>query len=108
MKIGLAVLLGVLACTACSVESHQKPFVGGFFNANKPIQYQRIEPVLNNFPDQDSLNLLNELGVEYIVLNHEAYEDLDEVEKYLTGMGLTKLIELNGQSVFLIHEVSVE
>lgn len=87
---------------------HQKPFVGGFFNANKPIQYQRIEPVLNNFPDQDSLNLLNELGVEYIVLNHEAYEDLDEVEKYLTGMGLTKLIELNGQSVFLIHEVSVE
>lgn len=28
MKIGLAVLLGVLACTACSVESHQKPFVG--------------------------------------------------------------------------------
>lgn len=87
---------------------HQKPIVGGFFNANKPLQYQNIEPVLNNFPDQDSLKLLKELGVKSIVINREAYKDFDEVEKYLLGMGLIHMFEMDGESVFTFLEMSIE
>ena len=79
---------------------HQKPIVGGFFNANKPHQYQAIEPILNSFPDQDSLNMLKELDVEYIVINRNAYDQFPEVEKYLISQELQQLTTLDGQSVF--------
>jgi hypothetical protein len=79
---------------------HQKPFVGGFFNANKPLQYQRIEPILNKFPDQDSIDVLRDLGVEYIVINRNAYDDFSGVENYLFSQKLNLLTTIDDQSVY--------
>jgi hypothetical protein len=83
---------------------HEKPFVGGFFNANKPLQYQRIEPVLNEFPDKRSIDLLRDLNVEYIVINQNAYQDYADLEHSLKTMNLTKITELDGQSVYTFAE----
>jgi len=83
---------------------HEKPFVGGFFNANKPLQYQRIEPVLNEFPDKRSIDLLRDLNVEYIVIDQNAYQDYADLEHSLKTMNLTKITELDGQSVYTFAE----
>ena len=53
-----------------------KPFVGGFFNANQPPQFLAIDPVLENFPDQASVSLLQTLKVAYVVVDSSKYQRL--------------------------------
>jgi hypothetical protein len=48
---------------------HGKPYLGGFFNAFPPEQYRRIAPILADFPSQRTLETLQDVGVEFIVLN---------------------------------------
>lgn len=79
---------------------HQKPIIGGFFNANKPIQYQNIEPILIKFPDPESIELLRELNVEFIVINSSSYDNFSDVENYLNKHQLIRLTEKDGQYVF--------
>ncbi len=52
---------------------HQKPFLGGDFNANQPEQYSRILPVMNKFPSPESVDLLRQLGVTYVVVDSARY-----------------------------------
>jgi len=79
---------------------HRKPFIGGFFNANQTPQYTRIQPVLDRFPAPDSLQLLNELGVQYVIVDTAQYADFPAVEKAVEQQGLRFLIELSGQRVY--------
>ena len=39
---------------------HNRPFVGGFFAAFAPAQFQRIRPILRSFPDDQGVELLRE------------------------------------------------
>ena len=48
---------------------HGKPYIGGFFNAFPPAQYKRIKPVLMNFPDAESVQLLRELKVRWVLVD---------------------------------------
>jgi hypothetical protein len=70
---------------------HQKPFIGGFFAAFPPAQYTRIQPVLDHFPDPDSIALLRELGVAYVLVDRSAYPDFPQVEKEIERLGLRLL-----------------
>lgn len=54
---------------------NQKPFLGGFFNAYPPEQYRRIAPVMATFPSDESLDLLAKLGVQYVLVEGDAYFD---------------------------------
>lgn len=45
-----------------------KRFIGGFFNAFPPPQYQKILPVMSEFPSDESLALARELNVSYVEL----------------------------------------
>lgn len=69
----------------------KKKYIGGFFNANQPEQYKRIQPILDNFPSQESVNLLQQLGVSYVVVDTSQYSNFDEVEHAILSLGLTKL-----------------
>lgn len=78
----------------------QKPFIGGFFNANKPLQYQRIQPVLETFPSNESRDLLQSLGVEYIVVDSTAYSDYPATDEAIRGFGFQVLNVLGTDWVY--------
>ena len=70
---------------------YQKPFLGGYFNANQPEQYLRIQPVMNNFPSQESVDLLRQLGVTYVVVDSTQYSDYAGVDQTIRSLGLRLL-----------------
>jgi hypothetical protein len=70
---------------------HQKPFLGGDFNANQPEQYIRIQPVMNNFPSQESVAMLRELGVTYVVVDSARYGNFSKVDRGIQSLGLQLL-----------------
>lgn len=79
---------------------HQKPYIGGFFNANQPVQYLEIQPILDGFPDQSSVQLLQDLGVEFIVVDRNTYNDYAQISHEMEALGLTLLTSQDGQDVF--------
>jgi hypothetical protein len=70
---------------------YQKPFLGGDFNANSPEQYTRILPVMNTFPSQNSLSLLRQLGVTYVVVDSSRFAGYSEVDRKIQSLGLPLL-----------------
>jgi hypothetical protein len=67
---------------------NQKPFLGGFFNANHPEQYDRIQPIMDSFPTAESVDLLKELNVVYVVVDSSAYSDYNAVDQSIQSFGL--------------------
>ena len=53
---------------------NQKPFLGGYFNANQPEQYTRISAGHGEFPIPGECGLLRQLGVTYVVVDSPATE----------------------------------
>ncbi len=79
---------------------HGKPFIGGFFNANQPAQYIAIKPVMENFPDKDSVALLRELGIQYILVDSSSYPDFGDVQQRILDLGLVLQTVEDGQYVY--------
>jgi hypothetical protein len=80
---------------------HQKSFVGGFFNANRPPQYQYISPILNEFPSNSQiLPLLRDLRVEWVLVDTAAYPDLATLDDGIAGLGLKFDREIAGQRIY--------
>ncbi|MEN6570510.1 MAG: hypothetical protein ABFD24_01580 [Anaerolineaceae bacterium] len=77
-----------------------KPFVGGFFNANQPSQYQNIQPTLDAFPDANSIELLHQLKVKYIVVDQSAYSDFASEEALMEKLGLVEMVKMDNEVVF--------
>ncbi len=65
-----------------------KPFLGGFFNAFPPPQFLNIKPVMETFPDKQSIDKLRELGVEYVLVDARYYQDIDTVIRTAEVNGL--------------------
>jgi hypothetical protein len=53
---------------------HEKPFIGGFFNAFPPPQYSAIKGLMETFPSRESLAEANQLGVEYFLIEKREVE----------------------------------
>ena len=83
-----------------STLSHGKPFLGTFFAAYTTPQFQRIAPVLAGFPDKESLELLRELGVEWVLVDSSRYENFLLMEGAIRSMGLRPVVVLDGHSVY--------
>jgi hypothetical protein len=81
---------------------HQKPFVGGFFNAFPPAQYTRVKPIMEKFPDPESIAMLPELGVEYVLVDADEYPDVQALKSTLAGHGLHFATQLDDQLVFTL------
>ena len=74
---------------------YQKPFLGGYFNANAPEQYTRIQPVMETFPSQESVDLLKQLGVTYVVVDSSRYRSFSSIDGKISSFGL-KLLNISG------------
>ncbi len=83
---------------------YQKPFVGGFFNANQPQQYLDLQPILAQFPDANSVEQLRKLNVAYIVVDSEAYKEFPAVQKLMVKLGLRELTQQETQFVYTFDE----
>ena len=68
--------------------THRKPFLGGSFNSFPPPQYLRIKPVLDFFPNRESVELLRTLGVRYVLVHSQEYQDFDEIDRHVRELGL--------------------
>ena len=79
---------------------HKKPYVGGFFNAFPPPQYQRIKPIMENFPDLASVSLFRELGVEYVLVDIASYPDVVVLRQKCESLGLVLTGQYGDQLVF--------
>jgi hypothetical protein len=81
--------------------THGKPFVGGFFNAFPPEQYARLRPLMEHFPDERSVSLLSELGVQFVLVDKISYSDPQAIRQRCEALGLKFVMEMDGQMVFL-------
>lgn len=80
--------------------THGKPFIGGLFSANKPAQYQRVRPILDAFPDEASVSLLDELNIQYILVQSSAYPDYETVHQRIEELGLALQIVVGEEYVY--------
>jgi hypothetical protein len=83
--------------------THQKPFLGGNFNAFPPPQYQRIKPVLDSFPDRASIDVLHDLGVRYVLVHAWRYADFDQVDRLARELGLVSVDDFDGIHVYTLE-----
>lgn len=67
--------------------THEKPFVGGFFNAFPTAQYREIKPIFDSFPSEAGIALARELGVRYFLIE----ADLDRPAETREAERLTLL-----------------
>jgi len=82
--------------------THGKPILGGFFNAFPPPQYRRIRPVMARFPDQDSVDLLQDLGVRYVIVARRRYADRLSLDASIRALGLSLAVESEDEAVYLL------
>ena len=82
---------------------HGKPYVGGFFNAFPPAQYKRVKPILMNFPDNASVELLRELQVRWVLVDKNQYCDWNKTQGMIERFGFNLEAEPGGMAVFTIQ-----
>jgi len=79
---------------------HGKPYIGGFFNAFPPAQYKRIKPILLNFPDQESVDLLRELKVRWVLVDPAYYPDWEKTKAEIERFGFSEEAQPGRMAVF--------
>ena len=79
---------------------HHKPFLGGDFSSNATEQFVRIRPVMNTFPSRESVALLKQLGVTYVVVDSVRYSNFYYVDRDLRAFGLDLLHVSENQYVY--------
>ena len=78
-----------------------KPFVGGAFSSFPPQQYQSIKPVMQNFPDAASVELLDQLGVTYVLADANHYTNDAELISACETLGLDYIDTMGEELVFI-------
>jgi hypothetical protein len=77
-----------------------KPIIGEPFLAFDTPQFKRIQPVLKLFPDQESVDLLRQLGVRWVVVSSSEYQDFAAIRAEIEALGLIFKTEIDGQFVY--------
>jgi hypothetical protein len=80
--------------------THGKPILGGFFNAFPPQQYRRIRPVMAGFPSQEAVDLLLDLGVQYVIVQTKMQANHSEVDALLRSSGFNHARLFESESVY--------
>jgi hypothetical protein len=82
---------------------HQKPLLGMFYGAYLPQDYESLLPTLNTFPSEDSVRVLRERGVGYVLVDQSQYPDWPRQEKLVTDLGLVYQTQVDQ---FMIYHLS--
>lgn len=95
---------------------NKKPFIGGFFNAFPPPQYQSIKETMDTFPSMESLEKARELKVDFFLLDLEAldsriseiptaqWQTLEELKNQCQKNGLIELAAFDNLVVYGFKE----
>ncbi|MBN2677089.1 MAG: hypothetical protein JXR32_03375 [Anaerolineaceae bacterium] len=83
---------------------HQKPYLGGFFNAFPPPQFLAIKPIMDTFPERGSIELLKDLGVEYVLIEGGYYEDIGKILSIAETNGLKVIQQFNDDYILVFDE----
>lgn len=85
---------------------HGRPYIGGLYTSFRTSQFEAIRPVLAGFPSPESIALLRELGVRFVVVDSVWYEErgqLADVDTALVDLGLRRAVSLGGQNVYIFE-----
>jgi len=55
---------------------------------------------LTSFPDQTSVELMSELGVQWVIVDSTQYEDYVQIHSTIEAAGLEFAVEIEGQYVY--------
>jgi hypothetical protein len=80
--------------------THKKPFFGGSFNAFPPPQYLRIKPILSQFPNDESIELLKTLGVRYVLVHSLEYSNFEDLDREIVELGLQPMATFDDIKVY--------
>jgi len=67
---------------------HNKPLITGFFAAGPTPQFRRIQPVLSAFPDRDSVELLRQLGVQWVIVDAQHFPAFQQRQAHMEALSL--------------------
>ncbi len=81
---------------------HHKPYIGDPFGTFDTPQFQRIQPILNSFPDPASIDLLRELGVRWVVVDAAPYPDFAQIQAQLASANLYPAATFNTYSIYIL------
>lgn len=93
---------------AFATLAHGHPFIGDPFGTFLTPQYRRIQPVLDAFPSPESVALLQELGIRWVVVDASHYEDFAAVDAATQALGLTPATVVDGQYVYRLEQAGIE
>jgi hypothetical protein len=80
-----------------------KPFAGGFFLAFYPQQFTSLWYGCNSFPDEKSVQSLQQFDIQYVVVDTEAYGgQLAATRQQAQSLGLQLLATVGGQDVYAV------
>jgi hypothetical protein len=68
--------------------TRDNPYLAGYFGVFRSAQYERLLPVLENFPDTDSVALLRSYDVQYALIDSDLYPDFAAVKDDAIELGL--------------------
>lgn len=83
---------------------HGRPYIGGLYTSFWTSQFEAVRPVLTTFPSAESIALLRELGVRYVVVDSAWYGErgyMDDIHNALVDLGLRPAVSLAGQDVYI-------
>ncbi len=79
---------------------HQKPLLGMYYGAYFPASYKSILPDLADFPNDASIAILKQRGVQYVVVDAAQYPQWGEMQTKLDKFPLIKRTEMGQWRVF--------
>jgi hypothetical protein len=79
---------------------HNKPFIGMFYGAHLPADFERVFRRLHNFPNRPTLELLRSRRVAFIVVDSSAYPNWAETREKIASFDLMEVEVLGGQHVY--------
>jgi hypothetical protein len=68
--------------------AYRKPYLGMFMGAFLPTNFTDIQPLLDKFPDEESVRLLRQRDVQYVIVDSAMYKDWQGVQKQILDLGL--------------------
>jgi hypothetical protein len=80
---------------------NNKPYFAAPWSSN---QLNSIRSRMESFPDKESINILRDLDVRYILVDSHFYNDYGSIDEILDQLGLENVGEFSGQYVYIFPE----
>ncbi|HEX9618104.1 MAG TPA: hypothetical protein VGA03_11895 [Anaerolineales bacterium] len=80
--------------------AHDRPFIGMFYGAYLPLEFERLFKRLHNFPNRGTLDALRDRGVEFVLVDASAYPNWPEIHLKILSFDLVEVAVLGEQHVF--------